>query len=95
MQNRNFIEPGDFFLHYKGNAYEVLLEAKSVDTGDPLVIYRSVVFKDSIWARRKEEFLSEVSPGKPRFSYLGRNLNTQTLYAEIDKLRKDLLEKGE
>lgn len=49
---------GGPYRHFKGNIYNVLAVARSVDTLEELVIYSDL--KGNTWARSKVEFLSEV-----------------------------------
>lgn len=48
------------YRHFKGGHYEYLMEAASTDTGENLVIYRSL--RDGkIWARRSVEFYENIT----------------------------------
>lgn len=67
------------YRHYKGNLYEVMGEGIHTETGEPLVIYRSLYDAPdfpygSIWARPAAMFVEVVSVDGvevPRFEYLG------------------------
>ncbi len=47
------------YRHFKGNMYEVIGFAKHSETGEKLVIYRSVEMPDEVWARPYDMF-SEI-----------------------------------
>ena len=47
---------GGKYRHFKGNVYEVTGFAKHSETGEKLVIYRSVNNPDDIWARPYDMF---------------------------------------
>ena len=52
------------YRHFKGDYYLVEDEARSSETGEPLVIYRKLYGDGSLWARPKSMFLSEVDREK-------------------------------
>lgn len=53
------VKPGRY-RHFKGNEYEVLSVAKHTETGELLVIYKSVDGKDTFWARPYDMFTDIV-----------------------------------
>lgn len=52
------------YKHFKGNYYIVEDIATDSDTLDELVIYRGLYGEHKLWARRKEDFLSEIDHKK-------------------------------
>jgi len=54
------------YHHFKGGIYEVVCEAKHSETGETLVIYRSVETLET-WARPREMFYG-TKDGVPRFT---------------------------
>lgn len=69
----NMLKLGQY-RHHKGGKYEVIGVAKHSETGEELVIYRSLNGDKQIWARPKAMFLEEVEIGRkkiPRFKLLG------------------------
>ena len=59
MEKVNYPEPGRLYRHYKGGVYEFLFMAPHSETGDKLVIYKSVLF-GSYHARPLEVWNSEL-----------------------------------
>ena len=62
------------YRHFKGNEYEVVGFATHSETGEKLVIYKSLLDPDEVWARPIEMFGETVfRDGKqvPRFEKLG------------------------
>ena len=62
------------YRHYKGNHYQVMGEARHVDTDESMVIYKGD--DGRLWARSRKEFVEEVKQGKlwvPRFLYIGES----------------------
>lgn len=58
------VTPGSIFRHFKGGLYEVVDFAKHTETGETLVIYRSMNEPDKIWARPADMFFSKVDRKK-------------------------------
>lgn len=64
------IQVGGIYRHFKGNIYRVLSLAKHTETNETLVIYERIDtenngnYKDHIYARPVEMFLSEVDHEK-------------------------------
>jgi len=67
------LQPGRY-RHYKGKDYEVIDIATHSETGEKLVIYRTLYGNYDLWARPLAMFTEEVELDGhkvPRFSYLG------------------------
>lgn len=67
----NNLKPG-IYRHYQGNEYELLFVSEQTETGEPLVIYRSLA-DDKIWTRPLAMWSENVNiSGKeePRFAWL-------------------------
>lgn len=54
------VKIGQWYRHYKGGEYEVVVLALKEDTLEPLVIYRSPQHKNTVWARTYSDWNSEV-----------------------------------
>jgi hypothetical protein len=61
----NYPAPGRLYKHYKGGIYEFLFMAPHTETGETLVIYKSVLF-GSFYARPLTTWNEEVN-GQKRF----------------------------
>ena len=48
------------YRHFKGNVYDVIGFAKHSETGEKLVIYRSVENPDEVWARPYKMFAETI-----------------------------------
>ena len=62
------------YQHYKGGEYVIMSVAKHSETGEELVIYRSLNDAKKIWARPLAMFLEKVEiEGRkmPRFKFKG------------------------
>ena len=53
------VKAGDLFYHFKGGLYTVIEVAKHTETGEKLVVYRSVE-NGTVWARPMSMFLSKI-----------------------------------
>ena len=58
------VTPGSIFRHFKGNFYRVLDFAKHTETGETMVVYRSIKDPDKIWVRPADMFFSKVDKTK-------------------------------
>lgn len=58
--------PNGIYKHFKGGGYEVIGNAVHTETGESLVLYRSIDRPSPIWAR-PEKMWNEKVNGKPRF----------------------------
>ncbi len=68
--------PSGIYRHYKGGIYEVLTVARHTESGEDLVIYRSVT-NQKIWARPLsmwEERVSVDGESVPRFARIAPDL---------------------
>jgi hypothetical protein len=66
-------QPGRY-RHYKGGEYEVLGVARHSETGEELVVYRSLYGAGGLWVRPRAMFGETVivdGQPVPRFRYLG------------------------
>jgi hypothetical protein len=61
----DYPQPGRLYKHYKGGIYEFLFMAPHTETGETLVIYKSVLF-GSYYARPLTTWNEEVN-GQKRF----------------------------
>jgi hypothetical protein len=62
------------YIHYKGNAYEVLGVARHSETLQELVVYRALYGEFGLWVRPKTMFFENVivdGQSVPRFRYVG------------------------
>lgn len=62
------------YRHYKGKDYEVIGIARHSETGDELVVYRTLYGDGSLWVRPLAMFVEGVTvDGRtvPRFAYIG------------------------
>lgn len=55
------LDIGSKWKHFKGHIYEIVGIAKDSETLEELVIYKD---DNNTWARKKDEFLSEVDHDK-------------------------------
>ncbi len=61
------------YRHFKGNEYEVIGIADHSETGEELVVYRSLGDKHNLWVRPKTMFLEKVNKNGyhgPRFKFI-------------------------
>ncbi len=57
------------FRHYKGKHYRAIGLAKHSETGQELVVYETLYPSGAeLWARPRDMFAEDVSPGTPRFA---------------------------
>ena len=59
MEKLNYPESGKLYRHYKGGVYEFLFMAPHSETGENLVIYKSVLF-GSYHARPLDDWNSDL-----------------------------------
>jgi hypothetical protein len=57
---------GGIYKHYKGGIYEFLFMSTHTETGEKLVIYKSLLF-GSYHARPLDTWNSKTDDGEPRF----------------------------
>ena len=66
------MKPGKY-IHYKGGLYKVIGTAIHSETGEELVVYKSLS-DNKLWVRPKRMFLEKVNLGDKqisRFKYIG------------------------
>ena len=66
------VRPGKY-IHFKGNMYEVLFEAKHSETGEMMVVYRSLADPSMTWVRPSamwDEHIERDGYSGPRFKAL-------------------------
>jgi len=61
---KKYPEMGGIYQHYKGGKYEVLTMANHSETGEALVLYKSLLF-GSIYARPLSMWFDVVVEAKP------------------------------
>lgn len=62
------------YIHYKGNAYEVLGIARHSETMEELVVYRALYGEHGLWVRPRKMFCESVivsGKSQPRFRFVG------------------------
>lgn len=67
------LKPGRY-RHYKGKDYEVIDVATHSETGEKLVVYRTLYGDYDLWARPLEMFSDDVEHNgqrHPRFRFIG------------------------
>ena len=64
--------PNGIYKHFKGGGYEVIGNAVHTETGESLVLYRSIDRPSPIWAR-PEKMWNEKVNDKPRFERIERS----------------------
>lgn len=65
MKAITYPEIGAIYMHYKGGKYEVITLANHHETGEALVIYKSVAF-GGVYARPLSEWYDGVDAKSPR-----------------------------
>ncbi len=66
------------YRHYKGNEYQVIGIARHSETGEELVVYRTLYGDRSLWVRPRGMFLESVTMDdeeKPRFAWVGADVD--------------------
>lgn len=58
------VTPGSIFRHFKGGLYEVVDFAKHTETGEAMVVYRSLNEPEKTWVRPADMFFSKVDRKK-------------------------------
>lgn len=58
------VTPGSIFRHFKGGLYEIVDFAKHTETGEVMVVYRSLNEPDKTWVRPADMFFSKVDRAK-------------------------------
>lgn len=67
------VRPGRY-RHYKGNEYEVVDVARHSETGEEMVVYRTLYGDHSLWVRPLGMFVEDVlveGQTVPRFALIG------------------------
>jgi hypothetical protein len=64
--------PGQVYKHYKGGIYEIISMAVHTETGERLVVYKSLNF-GSVYVRPYEIWNSESKDGEKRFTLIDAN----------------------
>jgi hypothetical protein len=59
MSNLKYPLPGDIYYHYKGGTYEIVSMATHTETGEKLVVYKSLNF-GSVYVRPYDIFSDSV-----------------------------------
>lgn len=52
--------PGDYWTHYKGGVYQIVTLAVHENTGEPLIVYRSLKY-GTIWVRTVTNWNEQVA----------------------------------
>lgn len=64
---KNLPLPNEFYKHYKGGTYQVISLANHTETGEVMVIYKSINF-GTVFARPLEDWNSKTeNSSQPRF----------------------------
>ena len=61
--------PSQRFKHYKGGTYEVISMATHTETGEKLVVYKSINF-GSVYVRPYELWIETLESGQKRFELI-------------------------
>ena len=76
METRMTLKPGRY-RHYKGRDYEVIDVARHSETGEWMVVYRTLYGEYDLWVRPLSMFAEEVTvEGKtrPRFTFISEDV---------------------
>ncbi|MCR5734779.1 MAG: DUF1653 domain-containing protein [Lachnospiraceae bacterium] len=65
---REIPKPLQVYRHFKGNLYQIVEIAEHTETGEKLVIYRSLTEPDKVYARELSMFMSEVDRDKYKYA---------------------------
>lgn len=60
----DFISPGQYYRHFKGNIYKVIGIALHTETNEQLVIYQAQYGSFNLFARPISMFHEEIDPQK-------------------------------
>lgn len=75
-----------WFKHYKGGIYELVALAKSSETLEDLVVYRSCLEPEKVWVRPARMFFEDVEV--PVVSYGEAHTENVPRFREIDRGEK-------
>ena len=62
--------PSQKYKHYKGGTYEIISMATHTETGEKLVVYKSINF-GSVYVRPYDLWISTTNDGQKRFELIG------------------------
>ncbi len=58
------IKINGIYKHFKNKTYQVIAIAHDCETEEEIVIYKALYNDNKIWARKKQDFLSQVDKNK-------------------------------